>query len=75
MSIIDPDATLELECPNCGEAIELPIAQLRRGAVTCPECGLAFEGQKFVADVDEAVGDAVADFQKAIDKFNRGKGR
>ena len=29
--------SLEIECPNCGQAFSIPVADLS-GVVTCPHC-------------------------------------
>ena len=37
------DFSLEVECPNCGEDIELSESDLTSGTATCASCGETFE--------------------------------
>ena len=44
----DDDDFFEVECPNCGEDLEIDDSVLEAGSVECPNCG-----EKFAIDLSD----------------------
>jgi len=67
---LDPEATVNIPCPTCGEKTEQTIATIGLSPrIRCPACGVLFavDGKKILKRVKEA--------QEAIDLQRRRLGR
>jgi uncharacterized Zn finger protein len=67
---LDPQATVKLPCPSCGEKTEQTIADIGLSPrIRCPSCGVQFavDGQKILKRIKEA--------QEAIELERRRRGR
>ena len=47
----DEDSVFEVECPNCGELVQIDEGILRDGSITCPGCDETLEFE-FGCDCD-----------------------
>jgi peptide subunit release factor 1 (eRF1) len=63
--MLDSNARIELTCPNaeCGNKWSVRLGEMRRGPITCPECGLEMDTTEF----DKGM----ADVEKKLKQFGR----
>lgn len=65
----DPNAQIDLECPNCGHRFKKRIGDIQsKPTFPCPKgCGATIKAEKFTRGLSEA--------EKKLDDFSRKIGR
>jgi hypothetical protein len=52
--VFDPNAKIELTCPNCGGKWDEKLGDLRAGPVRCPGCDLEIDTREFTEGMSGA---------------------
>jgi len=65
MGIINENAKLNIQCPQCNTKFSKTIRELKGPGVQCPSCRVRFETSQFKKGLDD-VKRSFADFQRNL---------